>query len=155
MKKDACVSKCVMRGCVTCESVRAPPTVLQQCVSPSGVTPRHFTLQTSRWGISRGLHIKKKSERTEHEDPTSALGRDLEDREIWCLWYLEISMSSFYMVSSVSTVLWECHRAVTLVCLSVSVVFKMFNMHTVELTHTNTHAHTADSAYVTDVHCLT
>lgn len=61
--------------------------------------------------------------------------RTTRDREIWCLWYLEISMSVFLWFC-VSTVLWECHRAVTLVRLSVrlyvSVIFKNVN---IELTH--------------------
>ncbi len=59
--------------------VRAPPTVLQQCMSPSGVTSQHFMLQTgasSPRNFQGTLH--KKTKRTEHEGLTSASGRDLE-----------------------------------------------------------------------------
>lgn len=70
---SACVR--LLRACV-----RAPPTVLQQCMSPSGVTLRHFT--PTDWSLlaeERDCTCKnKKRKRTEREDSTSAISRELE-----------------------------------------------------------------------------
>lgn len=80
-------------GCM-CESEReramcawTPPTVLQQCVSPSGVTPRHYILRTR--AFSKRLHVeqKKKRRRIEHKVIDICQQQRSRDREI-CLWYL-------------------------------------------------------------------
>ena len=113
-----CVCTCV------CVNVSTPPCRGAVCL------PLVAVLGTSGSLRELTLHV---AEKTSWCLPTTFRGR-----EIRCLWYLEICMSSFYMVLCVSTVLCEHHGAGTAV--SVLVL-------TIELAH----MHTQDAF---DIHCL-
>lgn len=63
--EEGCMFKWAHVWMCVCVCVRAPPTFLEQCMSPSGVAPRHLILQTEASqlrNLQETLHKKKQPE---------------------------------------------------------------------------------------------